>query len=373
MNIGLDASFLARDFRGMGRATKSLLNFMLSDHNCKFSFLFPLHEKDELKVKKMYSFAPVNYLPVAEADKLDLIWFPWGRVDFFPKSKRLATIYDLAPYHFFPRDKLDSYNDRKRIKQAAEAADIIVTSSEFSKGEIVDFLSVSPNKVAVIPLSADETFLPASPEGVSAFLNRFSEGAPYILFVGNLEKRKNLKTLLWGFDELKKEFHYPHKLLIVAGKPVKTSKNKFTDKILSVLGKKFDADPLPYIYENMEFKKDVYWLGTVSDNDLAKLYGLASAFVFPSLYEGFGIPLLEAFACAAPVIASDIPVFREIGGDAPVYFQPKDPCDLASKIHRVLSSNAVASSMRARGIERLKYYSWKSSYLRYMEIFRSLV
>ena len=97
--------------------------------------------------------------------------------------------------------------------------------------------------------------------------------------------------------------------------------------------------------------------GIVSNKEIVDLYNLADLFVFPSLYEGFGIPLLEAFSCRAPVIASNIPVFREIGGDAPYYFIPSEPEDLADKINKVINSPHIVKVMKTRGTERLRNYS----------------
>ncbi len=371
MKIGIDASFLARDSRGMGRVTKSLIKLMLLESSNQCYFLLPLHENDKPKIEKMYG-DKTNFLQIQEADRLDVVWFPWNRIDFLPKCRRVVTIHDVAMFRYFPHNKIDSYNDRQRIRKTVSSADIIVTVSEFSKSEIMTFLDIQSERIKVIPNAVDSNFMPSAPENPIEFLNKFSEGQNYILFVGSPDKRKDLKTLLLAFDIFKKNTGLPHKLLLASTKPNIKKSNKFSRFLLKILGKRSEVDMISYIEEKMEFKKDVIWLGSVSDVELVKLYNLCSVFVFPSLYEGFGIPLLEAFSCRAPVIASDIPIFREIGGDAPYYFIPSDPEDLAEKINKVINSPHIVKLMKTRGTERLRNYSWQRSCDEYLKLFNSL-
>lgn len=370
MKIGIDASFLARDSRGMGRVTKSLINLMLLETSNQYYFVLPLHENDKPKIQKMYP--KVEILSIPDSDRLDVLWYPWNRIDFIPKCRRVVTIHDIAMFRYFPHNKIDSYNDRQRIRKAVNSADVIVTCSEFSKSEMITFLEIQSNIIKVIPHSVDSNFMPSAPENPIEFLNTFSEGQNYILFVGSPDKRKDLKTLLLAFDIFKKKTGLPHKLLLASTKPNVNKINKFTRFLLKVVGQRPEVNIISYIEDKMEFKKDVIWLGRVSDTDLVKLYNQCSVFVFPSLYEGFGIPLLEAFSCRAPVVASDIPVFREIGGDAPFYFIPSDPEDLAEKINRVINSPHIVKLMKSKGTERLKNYSWQKSCDEYLRLFSSL-
>ena len=371
MKIGIDASFLARDSRGMGRVTKSLINLMLADTSNKYYFLTPLHKEDQPKILKMYG-EKAEFLTIQDADRLDVVWYPWNRIDFLPKCRRVVTIHDVAMFRYFPHNKIDSYNDRQRIRKAVSSADIIVTVSEFSKSEIITFLEIQPSIIKVIPNGVDSNFMPSAPENPIEFLNTFADGQNYILFVGSPDKRKDLKTLLLAFDIFKKKTGLPHKLLLASNKPSLNKTNKFTRFFLKTMGQRPEINIISYIEDKMEFKKDVIWLGNVSDGDLVKLYNQCSVFVFPSLYEGFGIPVLEAFSCRAPVIASDIPVFREIGGDAPFYFTPSDPEDLANKINKVVTSPQIAKLMKTRGAERLQYFSWQRSCDEYLKLFNSL-
>lgn len=372
MKIGVDVSFLARDSRGMGRMAKALLGILLSKYRDEYYFLMPLHEKDKRAVMRMYPSSGVEFLPLADADKLDVMLFPWNRVDFTPKCRRVAIIHDVAMFRFFSPNKMDNCRDRDRVRAAAAAADAIATPSEFSKSEISVFLGVPPEKIVVIPLGTDACFTPVSSEGAAEFLKTYSAGCPYLLFVGSPDRRKNLSTLLMAFDCFKDRFDFPHKLVIAGSRPSFMRKPPLLESLLGRIVKK-RPDGLEFVWRSMRHKDDVIWLGTVSDSDLTKLYGLSSLFVFPSLYEGFGIPLLEAFACASPVVAADIPVFREIGVDAPLYFDPHDPGELADRIGAVLSSGRLAASMRAKGLERLRHYGWEKTAAGYAGLFRSLL
>ncbi|MCQ2736018.1 MAG: glycosyltransferase family 4 protein [bacterium] len=373
MKIGIDVSFLARDSRGMGRVARALITQLLEFSGEHYYFLMPLHEKDrEGVVKLLKPFADrFEFIPVSDADRLDLVWFPWNRVDFFPKCKRVVTIHDVAMFRFFSSNKRDNFNDRKRIREAAAAADMIVAISEFSKSEISSFLDVAQDRITVIHHGYDSCFGPASPERASEFLQRHTGGKPYVFFVGSPDKRKSMDTLLMAFDRLKSRSDIPHKLLMAGSRPSFLREPSFTERFASEILRQ-GSDPMRIIWGRIKHKDDIIWQGSVGDKELVRFYGLSSAFVFPSLYEGFGLPVLEAFSCACPIVASDIPVFREVGGDAPVFFSPGNPSDLAEKLGKVLADNNLASSMRARGLKRVKNFSWKKAAESYFRLFRTM-
>ncbi len=378
MKFGIDGSFLIKDTRGMGRVTRALTKIMLDSSAHEYYFLMPFHRKDEQKIAKL--FLPKQIEFVSPSDEMvktfDAVWFPWNRVDFFPSCRRIVSVYDLAPYRFPSLNKQDGYRDRRRLKQACEAADTIITCSEFSKSEIMTFLDIPADKITVIGLGVDEEFSPSSGDGEKSFLNFFSDGMPYILFVGSVEKRKNLEVLLYGFDEAKRKYNIPHKLLIAGSAPeglLKSGKrNKNLLESLTGYFVKKKADRIVSVFGKLEFKEQINWLGEVADRDLVNLYSFASLFVFPSLYEGFGIPLLEAFASGVPALISDIPVFREIAGDAADFFDCRDKSDLALKMSGILLDPDFASELKRRAYERVKLFDWKMSASEHLRVLEAM-
>ena len=372
MKIGIDVSFLDRDKRGMGRVTRALLEIMLASSEHEYYFIMPFHRKDEPKIAKIFSPRRIEFLQTDENSlkELDVVWYPWNRVDFYPSCKRVVSIYDVAPYRFTSKIKQDGFRDRKRLRSSCDSADVIITSSEFSKLEIMTFLDIPKEKIVVIGLGVDEQFQPSSGEGESSFLNFFSDGLPYVFFVGSVEKRKNLEVLLAGFDEAKRKYNIPHNLLIAGSSPKelasKAGKNLF-DNITGLITKK-KPEPIVSTFNKLEFKDSVKWLGEVSDRDLVNLYAFSSLFVFPSLYEGFGIPLLEAFASGVPALVSDIPVFREIALDSAYYFDCRDKSDLAAKMTRILTDPEVVAQLKIKAFERLKDFSWEKSAMKHIKV-----
>ncbi|MDQ7824155.1 MAG: glycosyltransferase family 1 protein [Candidatus Eremiobacteraeota bacterium] len=383
MKIGIDASFLARDTRGMGRATRSIVARMLGLFNHEFYFIMVKHKSDEKSIQKHFPEKKLDFMTVKDSriSMLDVIWFPWSRIDFFPSARRAVTIHDLAPYRYSHKRKgSEGYNDRKRIKEACEAADMIITPSDFSRSEICTFLEIPQEKIEVIPHGVEEIFKPQELEREKAaqYLDRFSKGLPYILFVGNVEKRKNIDVLLYAFEKAKKEYTFPHKL-IVAGKCPGTlvgsnGTTGWSRKLLSRIGipKKTTKNSIVSLVEKLSVKEDVVWLGEVTDEDLLALYNLAKLFVFPSFYEGFGLPILEAMACGVPCIVSEIPPFVEVAQDAVAYFDPKNAADLAEKMWLIISDSDLTAKMRKRGFEQAQKYQWDVSAHKHIKVLEEL-
>jgi len=382
MKIGIDVSFLARDRRGMGRVTRNIVDrfFELFDH--ELYFVMVKHKTDEKAIRQLFPRNTPEFIHYADSSvkNLDVIWFPWNRIDFLPACRRVATIHDVAPYRFSnSRRGSEAYNDRKRIKHASDASDSIITPSEFSKSEICTFLEVAPEKIEVIPHGVEDSFTPLEIDRDKAaeLLDMFSKGLPYILFVGNVEKRKNVEVLLEAFGKAKKDYTFPHKLVIAGKVPRVVAQGEGTSRwsqVLSRIGiaKNTRKNHLVALAEKLAIKDEVIWLGEIDDEKLVCLYNLAKLFVFPSFYEGFGLPLLEAMACGTPCIASDVPTLVEVGGDAAIYFDPRDAGDLSQKLWQAVSDSELAVKMRKLGIERARHFRWELSAHKHMKILEGL-
>jgi len=265
-----------------------------------------------------------------------LLWSP-GNTGPIGVSRQVLTVHDMASLdhpEWFERKFALWYG--ALLPRLIRNVRAIITVSHFSKERIVRFTGVEPERVHVIFNGVDRRFRPADRETVKQVRSDFDLDRPYILFVGSLEPRKNLRTLfeawrLGGFDGA---------TLAVVG----ASGHLF---------RKLELDSIP---------GGVRLLGCMKDDALPALYSGAAGFVYPSVYEGFGLPPIEAMACGCPVAVSDIPAHREVCGETAMYFEPFSPEDLSSKLERLLQlDRASRASLVERGLHRAARYSWESA------------
>jgi len=214
----------------------------------------------------------------------------------------------------------------------------IITGSEFSKKEISTYFSINEDKISIVYDGVDERFKP----------KKLEKQERYILCVSSVAYHKNFISLIKAFLNLKTK---SIKLYIVGG---------LNEKIFGENSSKV----LDYIKNN----DNIRFLGRVDDNKLIELYSNAVCFVYPSLYEGFGIPPLEAQACGCPVILSNIQVFREIYRNSAVYFNPLDPDDIANKIQEVINNENLRLLLIKNGFENSKKYTWENSAKQFFNI-----
>jgi glycosyltransferase involved in cell wall biosynthesis len=262
----------------------------------------------------------------------------------------------------------------------ARRARAVITVSEAMRGEISEILQVPPEKIFVTYPAPAEGFGPPAgwrtqpPEadaaarpgpaardartGAAGSKRSVESGLPptppYILFVGNVEPRKNLVRLLLAFDLLKSASGLPHELLVAGGSGWKRG-------------------PILAAWSAMRHRDAVRFLRYVPAEDLPALYARASLFVFPSLYEGFGIPPLEAMRCGTPVVVSDIPVHREVHGEAALFVDPLDPQAIAGGMRRVLEDADCARALRERGADHARLYTWERTASATLEVYRRVL
>jgi len=265
-----------------------------------------------------------------------LLWSP-GNTGPIVVSRQVLTVHDAATLdhpEWFERKFALWYN--ALLPLLVRKVRAIITVSQFSKERIVQSTHVEPERVHVISNGVEPRFRPTNPKTVEQVKRKFDLNNPYILFVGSLEPRKNLKMLLeaWqlgGFDGA---------TLAVVG----ASGHLF---------QKLPFDSMPAA---------VRMLGRVEDEVLPALYSGAAGFIYPSIYEGFGLPPLEAMACGCPVAVSDIPVHREVCGHAAMYFDPFTPADILRSLEWLLRLNSPSRASYAQtGLQRATNYSWESA------------
>lgn len=300
--------------------------------------------------RRIWDVVPISYSGLFP-DKADLtIFFNYivpPRID----GQVMTTIYDLT-YLRFP-ETMNAKNLRrieKGIQYSIERSSHILTISQFSKQEIVDLLKVPEEKISVVytapslsPIAVDFT----------QCQQKWGIWNPYLLFVGTIEPRKNIARLLRAFDLLKENPGIPHQLVLAGSKGWQDQEILQTAKEIRHGG-------------------DVIFTGYVSDREKNALYQNAVAFVFPSLYEGFGIPPLEAMASGCPVVCANAASLPEVAGDAAELVDPLEVESIADGIWRMLSDGAYARELREKGYLQAKKYTWEASAKRLTEICREI-
>ncbi len=261
------------------------------------------------------------------------------------KTKIITHIHDIS-FRVFSKliKKTDWFFLKILIPISLRRADKIIAVSEFTKNEIVKYYIVAPEKIAVIPNAISEDFfLPVSAKKLLAVRSRYNLPDKFILYMGTLQPRKNIPFLVRAFSLAANKLS-DYKLVLVG----------------SQTGHNFDKKIDQVIAEN-KMKEKVIFTGYIDEKDKVAFFQSARIFVFPSLYEGFGIPLLEAMSKGVPVIASDIASLREVGGQAVIYFSPDNVEELAKKILSVATDKDLRAKMALAGQERIRFFSWRRS------------
>jgi glycosyltransferase involved in cell wall biosynthesis len=262
--------------------------------------------------------------------------------------RSVVTIHDCI-HLMFPQylpNRLASMYARVSMWNAARRSDRILTVSEASKRDILRFFDVPPEKVVVVYNAIDERFWVApSDDDVARVRERYQLDQRFVLYVGNIKPHKNLVRLIEAFAQLRS--------------------GGFDDLKLLIIGDEISKLPaLRRAVHGHKLHKHVRFLGYLPDETLAILYRLAAVFVFPSLYEGFGLPPLEAMASGTPVVTSNVSSLPEVADDAAVLVDPNDSRAIADGVRRVLSDPALAASLRERGLLRAREFSWERSVAR---------
>ncbi len=270
-------------------------------------------------------------------------------VPIYCNSKIVVTIHDIIP-HVLHQYYLNSFIERMhyeiRLRWAIWRSDAIITISEFSKAELLKYYAVDKNKIYVIPKGCSESYK-ADKSKSRMVREKFNITHSYIMTMGGSEYRKNVKTVLAAYD---KNFADVYDLIVVGG--------AWQDVDLS---KKYQHDP------------QVKFLQGVSDEDLQALYNGAEVFVFASIYEGFGLPMLEAMHCGTPVVAAAASCLPEVAGEAALYFEPLDAKDLSRVLKKILTDKDLRVRMINRGFTRMKLYSWDKTIRQTYEVYKRVL
>jgi glycosyltransferase involved in cell wall biosynthesis len=270
-------------------------------------------------------------------------------IPLWRRSATVLTIHDLSQLiHPQTHPKRSVNRARRRLPLMARTADAIITPTESVRREVCERLRTSPEKVFAIPEAARACFRPLDFAETENVRRRLSIGGDFLLTVGTLEPRKNLSALVDAFEEVVRAQPQRQTQLVIAG------------------GRGWLSGPLFAVIEKSPARERILLTDYLHDEELRALYASCRAFVYPSIYEGFGLPPLEAMACAAPVIASRISAIEEMTGEAALLFDPQSIGELAQKILELVDDDDgenVRRRLSAAGLRRAAEFSWEKTAL----------
>lgn len=338
-----DESYLASLMRGLGRvdSRNSYLVFVRDAAQTAAQFAdagrFEFHQ---VRPASIWVRHPIGFPLALRRHRPDLLHVQYF-VPPFTRCPVVITVHDISfavrPEYFTRRDRVLL---NALVPPSLRRADRIITDTEYTRRDMVRALGLDPARIEVIPLAADPRYRVLDREACrKTVAARHDVADGFILYVGTLQPRKNVDTLVTAYGRFRRKTGLPHKLLIV-GKP------------------KYKFEAVFEAIRNSGYEQDVIFAGFVPDEELPMYYNAADLFVFPSLYEGFGLPVIEAMACGAPVICSNASCLPEVAGDAALLAEARDADAFAAHMERVLGSPAVAEDFRARGLRRAAEYSW---------------
>ena len=291
---------------------------------------------DLLFVKSDFYFAPTSY--IVSALKL-----------FTPT---IIVIHDLVSF-IMPA----KHNKKARILEklfmgiSCKRAKYVIAVSENTKKDLIKIFKIKSNKIIVIPEAPESRFhLVEDQNMIKKVLNKYDLPANFILSVGTLEPRKNLVRLIEAYRDLLNAGLTKHTLVIVG------KKGWYFEEIFTKV-------------KQLKLEKNIIFTGYIDDMDIHFLYNAASCFVYPSLYEGFGLPVLEAMSCGCPVITSDNSSLPEVAGGAAILINPNSSSEIKDKLYLVLSNVSLREKMRQAGLDRAKMFSWAHTAKKSLEVF----
>lgn len=355
MRIGLITNMMDSENAGIKRYTENLVkNLLLIDkeneyfliHSNKTKYHFRGNYKEVRlpffdSIPKKLITGTFVFERICKGYNLDIL-HDLGQISpffFKSKTKKILTIFDLSPIiqpQFFTA-LTTTYT--KLFPLVLRNTDHIVTISKNSKTDIKKIFNISEEKITVIYLGIEEKFRAITDkEKLHKIRKKYNLPSKFILFVGTIEPRKNLTCLISAFSNIEKRLDL--KLVIVGNKGW-----KYKEVFNSI--------------KQLKVQEDVIFTGFVDDEDLPLIYNLAELFVYPSFYEGFGFPILEAMSCGCPVITSSISSLSEINGDAALLVNPSSEKDLAKTLKFIVLNSKVKIKMKKNGLKHAKKFSWE--------------
>jgi len=367
MKIGIDArEFVPGKITGIGRFLWHFLQHATAS-NYPHEYVLFCNQKTHIpfdlpKLKKVIITEKITpiwdqiLLPLNIArEKIDVFFTPYFKAPFFLPSNMVLIINDLIPL-FFPEEHrlINRLYFRFMCGMAARRATKIITISANSRDDIIKFFSLPSNKIEVIHLGVEKRF--RSPDiRIEETRRKYTLPQKFILYVGNLSPHKNVQGLIKSYASLPLNLREEYKLVLSSFS---------SDKYFAYIEK---------VIKEMKLTKDVLFTGFIDEKDLPAVYHMSSLFAFPSLYEGFGLPPLEAMACGCPVVSSDTSSMPEVLGDAALFFNPYHIEEMSLAIRQMLEDENLRNRFRQKGLERAKLFTFEEMTNRILDVFESVL
>jgi len=362
MRIGIDCRLYSSNFTGIGRYVHELVDWfirlnneekrthelVLFFNNPEFKDFVPpnLSVKKVLVNAKHYSFAEqTRFLKILNKENCDIVHFPHFNIPIFYRKPYIVTIHDLT-LSFFPGQKMTKWYHRLAynwtIKNAVKKAKKVVAVSENTKNDVMEHLKIPEEKIKVIHNGVSDFFrLLQEPAVTKKTLKKYKIEKQFLLYTGVWRNHKNLPNLIKAFNILKNQKNI-NLQLVITGK----------------------EDPhYPEIKEEIKklnLENDIITPGLVSEEELLHIYNAALLYVFPSLYEGFGLPPLESMKCGTPVVASNTSCIPEVcGEDNAIFFDPYSPEKIADKIEYLYKDADLQAELVEKGYQHANKFTWE--------------
>lgn len=301
-------------------------------------------------------FRKIGIMP-SMLNRFDIVHEPCQIGPFFFKSRfrKIVTVHDLSVIKFPKSHKgLHYVHHKLGLQRTLKNVDRIIAVSNSTKRDLIRMFKVPARKIKVIYEAADKQYRVINDKKeLEGFRAKYGINYPFVLYVGTLEPRKNIPRLVNAFGRVKKK-GYPHKLIIVGKK-----------------GWKYKA--IFGMIKKLRLEKEIVFTGFIEEKELPLFYNAADAFVFPSLYEGFGLPVLEAMQCGCPVIIANNSSLPEVAGDAALKANPKDAQDIATKIERVLKDKKLRVKLAQKGVKQAMRFSWKRCAKETLDLYKEVL
>lgn len=380
MKIGIDIrTLMDAHYSGVPEFTLNLLkNIFAIDKENQYKLYYnsgkdisarlPLFNQSNVEVvhtkfpNKIFNYLLLKIFKYPKIDRLlhvDLFFTPHvGFMAMSGKTKSIITIHDLSflryPKVFSLRKNFWHY--MVGVKNLVNKFDKVVTVSQHTKNDVVDLCKVDSDKVEVIHLGISDEYkvVDSNDQKLIATKNKYKLPDKFILFLGTVEPRKNIEGVIRAFELFCKDYPNLDYQLVVAG------------------GRGWKSEKIYKLWAESEIKNRIIFLGYVDREDKVYLYNLATIFVYPSFYEGFGFPPLEAMACGLPVITSYNSSLSEVVGDAALMIDPFNTRELSEAFCQFLSSSTLRENYIKRGLTRSSQFTWKKTAELYLQLFRDL-
>lgn len=275
-------------------------------------------------------------------EKPDVLFVPAHTLPLFNPKKSVVAIHDIGFEHVPEAyDWADKFYHKLTIRIIKRTAKRIIAVSNFTKKDLIATYKIPADKISVVYNGYDQEKFKPQTGGLDILKEKYKIDSPYVLFLGRLELKKNIPRLVEAFGKFKSRNKNDNHKLVLAGT------KGLTFPLVEEQIKKF------------KLENEIIIPGWIDGDDMPVFYNNADLFAFPSLFEGFGIPVLEAMACGCPVICSNTTSLPEVAGDAALMFNPLSVDDIASRMEQVLLNPEVAESLQIKGLERVKHFSWR--------------